>query len=102
MNPSGMGGDTEYVRPCKLLDGVTLSACKRPLDLYEQARVAANSEASADAATAPPYGASPWWEGLIPVEHLRAGKCRTFPSALTGPCFEPHVLSGPVTKVAGR
>lgn len=103
MNPSGMGGlDTQDVLPCKLLDEETLSACKLPLDLCEQARVAAHSEASADAASAPPCGALPWWEGPILVEPPRAGKCRTFPSVLTGPCSEPHVLGGPVTTAAGR
>ena len=103
MNPSGSGGlDTPDVRPCKLLDGVTLSACKPLLDLCEQARVAAHSEASADAASAPPFGALPWWEGPIPAEHPHGGKYRTFPSVLTGPCFEPHVLGGPVKEVAGR
>lgn len=102
MNPSGIGGlCMQDVRPCKLLGGVTLSACKLPLDLCVRVRVAAHSEASADAASAPPYGSMTWWEGPILVEPLRADKCRTFPSESTGPCFGPHVLRGPVTRVAG-
>ena len=46
-SPSGFGGlGRQDVRPCRLLDGVTLSVCRRPLDLCERVRVVSHSEAS--------------------------------------------------------